>query len=649
MSNKYLTKQDFFINGKYDLEKLKIHFLHGGAIESQTLHSIISNSMSIFQLERNIIEIDDTALIFGDLHGNYFNLLQILDDPQWNEIEHTKIFLGDYVDRGQFSTECMITLLCMKLNNPNGIYLLRGNHESLSMTHAFGFEKECLWKYDKQMYIHFIRLFQTLPICGVLRREVGNFFLCHGGISPLLNSLRDIDRINRFQEPGDFGVFRDLLWADPLQYEVYEEKYDEGEVDDDWFDVDFLDNTVRNCSFFFGYKSVLRFLQNNNLRAIIRAHECVDGISLYDYEHEDGSPLVFTAFSSAGYNEDNRGGALCVTNSGMKVQLYEYEECQFDLPLYTNVFKFSFPRLFDELQSICDELMILSFNVFEDDYEEDIRDERAFLKFGESDSSDEENETDSDEYSLNVNDDLIVTQMSIYQDDETSDSYLDYDSSTYDDSPMIAQQFQNKFQQNVIKKQPFVSTSNMNSTTTSNFTPVNRSCFNPVTNVSNMNNNSIVSTKPLQQSNVSDDSDSEDDFTKRLELLEKQQQTLKTQTKEHLINGKRMSPNLTIKTDISKEDESLFKLNDKYLEEIGRPISVPNTPNSKQRENNEKLFLSLTSIEKKKGFFAFQFMKRTDSVPLSLSALRKKWNSLIKKEQKEQKEFCHIIYRDSKN
>jgi hypothetical protein len=52
---------------------------------------------------------------------------------------------GDFVDRGSFSVEVILSLLAWKVLYPGAMHLSRGNHESHSMNKIYGFDGEVRW------------------------------------------------------------------------------------------------------------------------------------------------------------------------------------------------------------------------------------------------------------------------------------------------------------------------------------------------------------------------------------------------------------------------------------------------------------------------------------------------------------------------
>jgi len=51
-----------------------------------------------------LIAIDDPVTIVGDIHGQFYDFLKLLETDVGGNCDTTKyVFLGDYVDRGNFS------------------------------------------------------------------------------------------------------------------------------------------------------------------------------------------------------------------------------------------------------------------------------------------------------------------------------------------------------------------------------------------------------------------------------------------------------------------------------------------------------------------------------------------------------------------
>lgn len=172
----------------------------------------------LFASEHNLLKLKDPITVVGDIHGQYFDFVKLLDvGGEPGEFQY--LFLGDYVDRGSFSIECLLLVFALKLNYPDRVWLLRGNHECRQMTAFFNFRDECEYKYDQVVYKAFMEAFDALPICAILN---GKFLAVHGGISPELKTLKQLDKLDRFQEPPRSGLLCDLLWSDPVKIKINE-------------------------------------------------------------------------------------------------------------------------------------------------------------------------------------------------------------------------------------------------------------------------------------------------------------------------------------------------------------------------------------------------------------------------------------------
>ena len=150
--------------------------------------------------------------ICGDIHGQFFDMIELFkiggEAPDSNYL-----FMGDYVDRGYYSVECVSLLMCLKVRYPNRIHLTRGNHESRQITQVYGFYDECMRKYgNPNVWKYFTDLFDCLPLTAVVENQI---FCLHGGLSPSIETLDNIKMLDRYQETPQEGPMCDLLWSDP--------------------------------------------------------------------------------------------------------------------------------------------------------------------------------------------------------------------------------------------------------------------------------------------------------------------------------------------------------------------------------------------------------------------------------------------------
>lgn len=151
--------------------------------------------------------------VCGDTHGQYYDLCNIFKLGGYPSASNPFLFNGDYVDRGSFSVEVVLTLMAWRLADPLSLYMMRGNHETKNMNKIYGFEGEVMHKYDKSVMDLFTCVFNNLPLCAVLEQSV---FVTHGGLSTLKDgavTLNEIRNITRNREPPESGLMSDLMWS----------------------------------------------------------------------------------------------------------------------------------------------------------------------------------------------------------------------------------------------------------------------------------------------------------------------------------------------------------------------------------------------------------------------------------------------------
>ena len=286
----------------------------------------------------------DPITIVGDLHGQYYDLVKLLEVA--GSPENMKyLFLGDYVDRGAFSIEVLILLFSLKISFPQSLLMIRGNHECRQMTSYFNFREECLYKYDLETYERVMDCFDCLPLGCLIN---GKFLAVHGGIGPTFRLLDDLSGIKRFKEPPSEGVYCDTLWADPIDN-------DTGETESP-----FPSNSNRGCSVYYGASSANAFLKRNGLLSVIRAHEAqLEGYKMHKWSGPSEFPQVITLFSAPNYCDvyNNKGAVILLERGGLNIKQFNYSAHPYMLPDFMDVFAWSLPFVIEKVLEVTSHVM----------------------------------------------------------------------------------------------------------------------------------------------------------------------------------------------------------------------------------------------------------------------------------------------------
>jgi len=365
------TDKLFNKNESINLKNLRNHLEKEGRLHKKDALKIIKTAAQLFKEEPNLLRLRDPITVCGDVHGQFFDLLRLMEtggDPARTKY----LFLGDYVDRGCFSTEVVLYLFAHKITYNRTFFMIRGNHECRHLTSFFNFKDECMYKYDEEFYEVVMESFDNLPLAATINHK----FLCiHGGLSPDILTLKDIQELDRFREVPREGPFCDLLWADP--YDEDNENQDDGgeyggpQAKTTWFSY----NETRQCSYIFGIDAVKQFLRRNNLTAIVRAHEAqVDG---YKFCMINGKiPRVVTIFSAPNYCDvyKNKGACLQFTNDQLKIRQFGCSPHPYYLPNFMDVFSWSLPFMSEKVTEML--YQMLDFGAGDPDSSDSADDEK---------------------------------------------------------------------------------------------------------------------------------------------------------------------------------------------------------------------------------------------------------------------------------
>mmetsp|Transcript_11030 Transcript_11030/g.19937 ORF Transcript_11030/g.19937 Transcript_11030/m.19937 type:complete len:546 (-) Transcript_11030:1220-2857(-) len=277
-------------------KKLHIHFLLRMLVKAYIQFTCCPNIVTVPIASDGDSDGGPTEItVCGDTHGQFYDLMKIFEINGYPSSKNPYVFNGDFVDRGSWSVEVIVTLLCFKLYDNSCMYLTRGNHESLNMNKIYGFEGEVKAKYNETVFNVFLEVFRSLPLAFILdgaaksnSKNGKKALVLHGGLfSKDGVTLSELQKLNRNQEP-DSGLMAEMLWSDP-QKEL------------GW------GASKRGIGVAFGPDVTHRFLELNSLDLIVRSHEMKDE----GYEVEADGKLI-TIFSAPNYCDQmgNKGAFI---------------------------------------------------------------------------------------------------------------------------------------------------------------------------------------------------------------------------------------------------------------------------------------------------------------------------------------------------
>lgn len=246
--------------------------------------AICEEALKAFQREPVMLDLKSPRLVVGDIHGHVLDLFRILNTfglPPRRKY----LFLGDIVDRGEFSIETVLMIFLLKILFPLDVHIIRGNHEFLFLNQECGMMAQTVDFYgDVRMYQACLKAFSFMPMSARIDEKI----MCvHGGIGPDLRSIAQLRIIGRPLNHFGDKVVDPILWSDPSN------------------ECDMFAPSLRGTGFMFGASALKEFMERCQIDYVIRAHECV--MSGVEWMFDKHLVTVFSASNYCGVSGNEAG------------------------------------------------------------------------------------------------------------------------------------------------------------------------------------------------------------------------------------------------------------------------------------------------------------------------------------------------------
>ncbi|MFA5051709.1 MAG: metallophosphoesterase family protein [Patescibacteria group bacterium] len=221
------------------------------------------------------------AIFIGDTHGDSLAVSSVLRGEGFIERVSSGepvylVVMGDVADRGKADVKNLELLLGLKKSYPANVFLLRGNHEELSLGQRFGLLQSCLktfgFEQGQQVFEELNAMYERWPAMAV----TGNGIVAvHGGIP--------VEDIHSLLDLRDENITEEMRWNDPSA-DVHQ----------------FVFNYMRGGYYLFGREVFARFMDAIGATVLVRSHEYVSSGCKFMFDNR-----LVTIFSNGGTSEES--------------------------------------------------------------------------------------------------------------------------------------------------------------------------------------------------------------------------------------------------------------------------------------------------------------------------------------------------------